>query len=171
LKNHMARARTAGKQSHANRNRLARWLAVVLLAGLPLLAGGHGYRLGSITIGHPWAMPTDAVATTGTGYLVLRNNGARDDKLLSAASEIADRVEPRLSIKKNGALESLSTVSIAIPAGREIRLEPGGPHLLFIGLRKPLQDGQRFPVVLQFEHAGNITVDMFVQQNAKSSIY
>ena len=60
----MARARTAGNRSHANRNRHGRWLAAVVLAGLPLLASGHGYRLGNIAIRHPWAMPTDAVATT-----------------------------------------------------------------------------------------------------------
>ena len=70
MKKPMARARTASKRSHANRNRHGRWLAAVLLAGLPLLAGGHGYRLGNIMIGHPWAVPTDAVATTGTGYLL-----------------------------------------------------------------------------------------------------
>ena len=40
-----------------------------------------------------------------------------------------------------------------------------------MGLKQPLEEGQHFPVVLQFERAGKITVDMFVQKNAKSSIY
>jgi len=154
-----------------NRKRFFSSLATLVLIGLPLLVSGHGYRLGNITIRHPWAAPTDAVATIGTGYLVLRNKGAQDDKLLSALTEIADGAELHFSFEKGGVLKTLPTRGIAIPAGQETRLEPGGPHLLFTGLRKPLEEGQGFPLTLQFEHAGTITVDMFVQPSAKSSIY
>jgi len=61
--------------------------------------------------------------------------------------------------------------ALEIPAGKTVRLKPGKSHLMLIGLKKPLEDGQHFPVVLQFQHAGTVTVDMFVQLNADESIY
>ncbi len=146
-------------------------LAALVLLGLPLMASGHGYRLGDIRIIHPWATPSQT--TTGPGYLVLRNRGTRDDRLLSASSAIAARVELRAPVQNVGEPErdNGSLAAIVIPAGAETRLEPGGLHLRFIDLQKPLEDGQRFPVTLQFENAGSITVDMNVQQTAQDSIY
>lgn len=108
---------------------------------------------------------------SGMGYLVLKNNGRKSDKLLSASTEIAGKVELR---PHGGASDTPTTrpvESIEIPAGGEVRLEPGGPYLLLQNLKQPLEEGQRFAVALQFERAGKITVDVYVQKNAKSSIY
>jgi copper(I)-binding protein len=174
LKNLTARARGAGGWPHVNRNRLALWLVAVVLAGSPLLAGSHGYRAGDIRIVHPWAIltaPSITDGVNGIGYLVLKNSGGKSDTLLWASTKIARKVE----LRAHGRVGDTSTVrpveAIEIPAGGEVRLEPDGPHLMLIGLKQALEEGQHFPVVLQFERAGKITVDMFVQKNAKSSIY
>jgi periplasmic copper chaperone A len=153
------------------RYRVAVILAALVLLGLPFLASGHGYRLGDIRIIHPWATPSQA--TMGAGYPVLSNRGVKDDRLLSASSAIAARVELRAPVRDSGEPErdNGSLAAIVIPAGAETRLEPGGLHLQFIDLQTPLEDGRRFSVTLQFETTGSITVDMDVQQTAKDSIY
>lgn len=149
-------------------------LATLALIGLPLLANGHGYRIGDIRIVHPWAMPTapsTADGATGVGYLVLKNGGRKSDKLLSASTETAEKVELH-AYGKAGDTPTMHRVdAVEIPAGGEVRLEPGGPHLMLMGVKKPLAEGQHFSIALQFERAGNITVDMFVQPSAKDSIY
>lgn len=149
-------------------------LATLALIGLPLLASGHGYRLGDIRIVHPWAMPTArevAGDASGVGYLVLKNNGRKSDRLLSASTEIAEKVELRAHSGTGDTPTTRSVESIEIPAGGEVRLEPGGPYLLLQNLKQPLEEGQHFAVALRLERAGKITVDMWVQKNAKSSIY
>ncbi len=149
-------------------------LATLALIGLPFFASGHGYRLGDIRIVHPWAMPTARWVThgaSGVGYLVLKNNGRKSDKLLSALTEIAGKVELRAHGGTGDTPTTRPVESIEIPAGGEVRLEPGGLHLLLMNLEQPLEEGRRFAVALQFERAGKITVDMHVQKDAKNSIY
>ena len=154
--------------------RLSSVLAMLILIGLPVLVSGHGYRLGDIRIAHPWAMPTAPSITdgaNGAGYLVLKNNGRKPDKLLSASVEIARKVELHAYGKAGDTPTMRQVDTVEIPASGEVRLEPSGSHLMLMGLKKPLEEGQHFPIVLQFEQAGKITVDMFVQTNAKEAIY
>lgn len=149
-------------------------LAMLALIALPLLASGHGYRLGDIRVVHPWAMPTAPwvyADASGVGYLVLKNNGRKSDKLLSASTEIAGKVELRAYGEAGDIPTTRPVESVEIPAGGEVRLEPGGPHLLLVNLKQPLEEGRRFPVALRFERAGKITVDMFVQPNVGEAIY
>ncbi len=157
-----------------NLKRFFSFLTTFVLIGLPLLVSGHGYRLGSIRIVHPWAMPTAPSITdgaNGVGYLVLKNSGSKPDKLLSASVAIARKVELHTYGTAGDTPTMRQADTVEIPAGGETRLEPGGSHLMLMGLKQPLEEGQHFPVVLQFERAGKITVDMLVQKNAKSSIY
>ncbi len=157
-----------------SRNRFSSLLVLLVLIGLPVLVSGHGYRVGNIRILHPWAMPTAPPLTdgaSGIGYLVLRNTGSKPDKLLSASVAIARKVELHTCDKAGDTPTMRQVDTVDIPAGGEVRLEPGGSYLMLMELKKPLEEGQRFPIVLQFEHAGKITVDMFVQTNAKDSTY
>jgi len=54
--------------------------------------------------------------------------------------------------------------SIDIPAGQAVALQPGGLHIMLVGLAKPLQSGHSFPLTLSFEKAGTRTVNVAVEK-------
>jgi copper(I)-binding protein len=141
--------------------------AALTLVCFAALASSHEYTLGNLFIEHPWAMPTAPTATTGAGYLVLKNKGNKADRLISASAGVANKVELHTHIKEGDVLKMRPVDAIDIPAGGETKLEPGGLHIMLIGLKKPLEEGQRFPVVLKFENAGEITVDLLVQKGSQ----
>ena len=149
--------------------RLFCWFVSFLLIGVSPLASGHGYQLGDLKIIHPWAMPTAASmhgGAGGMGFFIVRTAGQNADKLLSVSAAITQKIEIHQYLK--GAQPAMQhTESLDIPASADMRLEPGGSHLMFMGLEKPLVEGDHFPITLQFERSGKITVDMMVQMQAK----
>jgi copper(I)-binding protein len=53
--------------------------------------------------------------------------------------------------------------AIDVPAGQAVELKPGSFHLMLMGLKAPLKAGDRFPLTLKFEKAGEVKVDVAVQ--------
>lgn len=134
--------------------------AALILASLACQA--HSYKAGAIDIGHPWARPTAAGQPTGAGYLKLTNGGSDADKLLSAGSDMAAAVELH-SMRLDGAVMRMRQVdAIELPAGQTVELKPGGLHLMLVGLKAPLKEGDSFPLKLKFEKAGEVTVEVKV---------
>jgi copper(I)-binding protein len=148
-------------------------LIMLALTWFSLSANAHGYQIGNIKIIHPWAMPAAAPihgGASGMGFLILRNIGHQPDKLLSVSTAIAKHVELHRYFKDTQPTMR-QTEAIEIPTGAEVRLEPGGSHLMLMGLEKPLVEGDHFAIMLEFEHAGKITIDVFVQLKAKEATY
>jgi hypothetical protein len=52
---------------------------------------------------------------------------------------------------------------IEVPAGGEVKLQPGGFHLMLMSLTKPLAVGDKVEIDLVFEHAGRIVVQAEVR--------
>jgi copper(I)-binding protein len=76
---------------------------------------------------------------------------------------VAVRVEMH-SMSMDGAVMRMRPVaSVQVPAGARISFEPGGLHAMLIDLKQPLQQDQRFPLTLLFEHAGRVRVEVLVQ--------
>jgi copper(I)-binding protein len=48
---------------------------------------------------------------------------------------------------------------IPVPAGESVTLEPGGLHVMLMGLSKPLAEGETAPLTLRFESGAEIAVD------------
>jgi hypothetical protein len=134
--------------------------AAALLIALP--AAAQQYRAGDITIESAWSRAAGANGTGG-GFLTIRNAGSTPDRLLSATSPAARRVELH-SMAMDGAVMRMRPVDdIPIPAGGTVQLAPGGLHLMLIGLAQPLAEGGRAPVTLRFERAGEVQVELAVQ--------
>ncbi len=154
-----------------NLQRILSAFVTLVLLGISLSAGGHGYRLGDMLIQHPWALPTRS--TDGTGYLTLNNRSAEDDRLIAVSTAVAAKAAlyAPTKIKTGDGLKTEPVDAINVPAGQDIKLKPGGLHIRFIGLTQPLADGDHFSVILKFQNVGEIAVDMFVQQAAKNSVY
>ena len=134
-------------------------LALAVCTGTAVHA--HEFKLGAITIGHPYARATAAGQTTGGWFLKLVNTGAADT-LLAASSPVAARVELH-SMRMDGDVMQMRQVdAVALPAGKTVELKPGGWHLMFVGLKAPLKAGDKFPLKLKFERAGEVEVTVNV---------
>lgn len=126
----------------------------------------HGHdaavKAGDITIEQPFARATPA--KVGGVFLTLKNSGSAADKLLKAASPVAGNVELHTHIKDGDAMRMRAVENIPVPANGQTALEPGGYHIMLIGLKQALKEGGSFPLTLTFEKAGSVTVTVPVQK-------
>ena len=138
-------------------------LPALLAVGLATQSQAHGYTQGEIAIIHPWSRATAARADTGAGYMTLRNGGQRPDRPASASSPRAARVEIH-SMTMTGQIMRMRPLvhGLALPPGEAVSLAPGGDHLMLIGLKAPLKQGEMVPLTLRFARAGEITVSLKV---------
>ncbi|MCQ4161063.1 copper chaperone PCu(A)C [Roseomonas sp. GC11] len=150
------------------RTLLTRRLLLAALPGAALLplarpAAAHSYKAGDVEIGHPWSRAAIARGT-GAGFMALRNTGSQPDRLVSARAAIARTVEIHTHIREGEVMRMRPVEGgIPLPPGVEVKLAPGGYHLMLIGLKEAMAQGQRVPVTLVFERGGEITVELAVE--------
>lgn len=129
-----------------------------LFAFMPAL-GHEGHSEGSITISDAYARAMPPRAPSAGGYLTLTNSGSVDDALLMITSPLAEDVQVHETIMENDMMQMGPIAGdLAIPAGQSVTLEPGGMHLMFLGVSAPFTEGDEVPVTLHFEHAGMVEV-------------
>lgn len=119
------------------------------------------FTSGTITIQKPWARATSGMAA---GYLTLSNNGKETEHLLGAKVEGVEEAMLHRSQVKNGVAE-MSEMANGIPLkpGQTLVFQPGGYHLMWMGLSTPLSAGQKISATLFFKNAGNVPVEFEVQ--------
>ncbi|MGD9537555.1 MAG: copper chaperone PCu(A)C [Alphaproteobacteria bacterium] len=143
-------------------------LAVLFLLVAPALAGehDHDHAQGTLHIIQPWARFTPPGAPNGAAYLSIENTGAEADRLVGVATPRAERAEMH-ETKQEGELMTMRPVDgVAIAPGKTVSFAPGGLHIMMLGLSAPLTEGERFPMTLRFEHAGEVTVEVVVTRGA-----
>ncbi|MBB5515658.1 hypothetical protein FHS89_001670 [Rubricella aquisinus] len=131
-------------------------LALGLASAMPALA--HDYRIGDLTIDHPWARETTPMARASGGFMTITNTGDRDERLLSASADFA-RAELHITVTEDGVNRMMEQEDgIVIPAGGTLEFKPGSYHVMFMGLTGPFIEGEEKEVTLIFERAGQIDV-------------
>ena len=115
-----------------------------------------------VEIGEPWARATAPGAKVAAGYLVVRNKAPAAERLLSATSPAAVRVETHVTVKDGDIMRMREVKGYAVPANGSLELKPGGSHLMFIDIRQPFKEGDKLPVVLKFQRAGELKVEFRV---------
>lgn len=108
----------------------------------------------TLVVDHPWARATPRGAKTGAVYLSVVNNAAAADRLLGATTPVADKVQFHSVSEKNGISHMREMQSVEIGPGGKVTFNPGGMHIMLVGLKQPLKQGETFPITLTFEKAG-----------------
>ena len=140
-----------------------------ILAAAAALAFALPAFAGDITIEDPYARASAMMSKSGAAFMVLKNAGAQDDRLIAAASDVADKVELHTH-KENeqGVMQMLEVKEgFPVPAGGMHALARGGDHVMFLGLTRPLAHGDMVSVTLTFEKAGEMTVEIPVDLERK----
>ena len=135
--------------------------AVLALAVQPAVAGDAAK--GAISVKGAWARATPPKAPAGGAYMTISNAGADEDRLVGAKAGVSKTVELHTHLNDNGVMRMRAVESIAVAPGQSVALEPGGLHVMLVGLDAPLAQGQSFPLVLVFQKAGEVTVAVDVQ--------
>ena len=133
---------------------LAAAAATVLMA-LPALAEG-------IMIKDAYARTSMSGAKSGAAFMMIMNHGAQEDRLISASSDIAKKVELHTHKETGDGVMKMMHVEegFVIPAGEMHALKRGGDHVMFMGLTQDMVQGEAVEVTLTFEKAGEIVVEI-----------
>lgn len=147
---------------NTSKRALACAAALSCLWSQPALAGDA--TSGELVISKAWSRATPGGAKVAGGYLTIENKGAAPERLKAASTTLAAKTEIHEISINNGVMTMRPLEGgLAIAPGHSVQLAPGGGHLMFEGLKAPLQQGDQVPVTLSFEHAGEVTVTLDVQ--------
>jgi len=149
---------TADRRFRRNRVRsaLLGTLASIVLLAVSVMPAAAG---DDITVKQAWSRATPKGAQVAGGYFTIENHGATLDKLISAASTAAAKVEIHEMTTLDGVMVMRPVDGgLVIPPGASVTLAPGGNHLMFIGINVPFSEGEHIPAALMFERTGKIDV-------------
>jgi copper(I)-binding protein len=151
------------------------WMRAALLGSLlgaatTYGAMAHDYKLGELTIGHPWTRATASGQPSAGAFLVITNNGTEADRLVSASSPLAKTAELHSMTVDNGVMKMRALPDgLDLPPGKTVELMPGSLHIMLVGPTTALAEGQRVPLSLTFQKAGTIDVELAVEKAGAKS--
>lgn len=138
--------------------------AAVLAALSAMPAVAEDVTIGPLKISAPWARATPKGAAVGGGYMTIANTDTAPDRLIGGATEIASRFEiHEMSLDKGVMKMRELAQGLELKPGEKVEFKPGGYHVMFMGLKQQLVQGQTFKATLQFEKAGKVEVDFAVE--------
>lgn len=115
----------------------------------------------ALEIADVWTRKTRRT-TSAAVYLKVHNATDAPDTITGVSSPIANMATLHLSQEVDGVMQMNMQDSITVPVGETVSFEPGGLHIMLMGLSNPLTEGDVFPVTLSFEKAGDVTVHVDV---------
>lgn len=131
-------------------------LALALAAAAAPAAAHHDHR---IEVVEPWARAALA-GRTGAAYMTLVNPTDTPDRLLAAAADVAETVELHAHLHEGGVMRMRPVAAIEVHPGEPAVLAPAGLHIMLIGLRRDLKRGETIRLILSFEKAGKVEVEV-----------
>lgn len=124
-----------------------------------------GEHAGGIVVTDAWVRQPNPAMKMGSAFLTIENRTPNPTSLVAVTSPAAKTVEMHESLVKDGVMSMRRVHGIPIPPHRIATLEPGGLHLMLIGLSQPLEPGSRVDLVLQFDHGETMMVHALVRQD------
>lgn len=145
-----------------------RFLATIAFSLLISLGAAQAQ---DIQIEHQYARAASPIAKTGAAFMHIMNNGTHDDTLIAVRTESAKMPELHTHIMENGVAKMREVEGgFFIKAGEAIALERGGLHIMLMGLTAPLLQGETISLTLVFEHTGEITIEVPVDNERQGNM-
>jgi periplasmic copper chaperone A len=138
--------------------------AAIMLSLSSVAAHAEEVRAGDLVITQAWSRATPGGAKIGGGYLAIENKGSQPDRLVGGSADVADRVQVHEMAVNNGLMTMRPLEKgLVIEPGKTVKLAPGGYHLMLVDLKRPLKQGDKLPITLEFEKAGHVKLSLEVQ--------
>lgn len=101
-------------------------------------------------------------AAAGAAYVSLMNHADEGDRLVSVSTPVAAMAHLHKSETVDGVMKMEPVEGLELPGHGKLEMKPGGYHIMMMGLKQPLKQGEEIAVTLHFEKAGDVTVQVLV---------
>lgn len=142
---------------------LARWTVALSLCLTSIAVSAAD----PLVISNAWARATRPGQEVSAAYMTLKSNA--DLTLTHVESSAADVVEIHSMSMQNGVMEMRMLDTLALPAGKTVRLEPGGLHLMLFDLKQPLAEGRQIEFLLHLKEPSGRTQLMKISVPVRKS--
>jgi copper(I)-binding protein len=131
-------------------------LAALIFVGLTVWAA----EMGRISVADAWAAPAGGKNGSVAAYMTIANRGHEADVLKRVRAKTADSVEmDQATVTPEGVVQIRKVENgLPIEAGASLVFEPGGTHLMLVGLGDALATGEQLLLTLEFDRAGPVDV-------------
>jgi len=126
-------------------------IAVLAILAVPVIAGEFVVRDAYIR-----GLPPGQTVTAA--FMTLDNGLDSDCKLVGASSPLAGSAEVHAHSHHGGTMSMRPVPSLLIPSGEQVRLAPGGYHLMLFGVQDALKDGDEYSIRLLFEGCSEVEI-------------
>lgn len=128
-------------------------------AGLLVSVGALAGSADNVTVLDPYVRLAPPNAPATGAFMVIKNNGDTDVKVLKADNPVSRVTELHTHLNEGGVMKMRPVPSVDIKAKGEAVLKPGGLHVMLIDLKTPLKEGDIVPITLTFEDGSSKKVD------------
>jgi periplasmic copper chaperone A len=139
---------------------MKRALFALMLLATPAMA--HDQMAGVLHIIHPSIPLPAGIAKSAAGYVTISNEGETPEELVGVRSPFAASTTLHTTIFEDGIAKMRPVIGVPIAPGDVINLEPGGMHVMFMGLTSTVAEGDMIPATLIFRNAGEVAVEFMV---------
>jgi len=144
-------------------------LAIAMLFLLSGAAAAEDVKAGPISVKDAWSRATPEGTDVGVGYLTITNDGDAPDRLVSAEAAFAGQAEIHQMAMNNGVMHMRPVPEgVTVPSKGKLVFSPDSYHLMFMGLKGPLKEGDTVAGSLTFKHAGKVEVTFHVESMGAS---
>ncbi|MEA3276917.1 MAG: copper chaperone PCu(A)C [Pseudomonadota bacterium] len=135
------------------------------LLAVNVAAAQAGSAAESLSVSGPNARAVPPGQPNSVVFMALANGSGGDHALTGAESPACDAVEVHTHTSEDGMMKMRRVDRVDLPAGETVRFEPGGLHLMLIGLKQQLVPGQQLDLTLVFEDGSRMPVEVPVRKN------
>jgi len=131
----------------------------LLAASLMFSAGVLAAAADNVSVQDPYVRLAPPNAPATGAFMVIKNNGDKDVKVVKADNPVSKVTELHTHINEGGVMKMRPVPSIEVKAKGEAVLKPGGLHVMMIDLKAPMKEGDVVPITLSFDDGSTKQVD------------
>jgi periplasmic copper chaperone A len=136
-----------------------------LLAVVTVASGVAAHEVANkgVMVAHPWLRATPGGSTIGAAFMEIRTEKGVTDRLISASSPVAGRVEVHTHTMEGDVMKMRKVDALDLKPGESHILKPMGEHMMLFDLKQPLKEGDLVKLQLTFEKAGMLAIEGTVE--------
>ena len=118
----------------------------------------------TMTVNNAYVRATPPGVPNSAAFMQLKNHASHDISVMSATSTVAKKVELHTHDMINGEMRMYQVKKIDVNAKATTSLQPGGFHIMLLGLKKPLKEGDMINLTLTLYSGETISVSAPVKK-------